>query len=317
MLTLNDWSEKTASPSDVFSTELNDIVTWSGLPNNTTASVVWNYLLHKYGDIAISDYDKSYITALTALWHSANTYKFAGLAASTNQIYNPIENYNRTETETTERTPDLSTATETVETPRVSETTNTTRTPNVTETETVERTPRTTETETHNLSNSESGTTGTATTESNTQSSDTTGKVAPFDGGGVFSNSAESVGSVTGSGTISETVTHGKTTADTGTVTRATTGTDETETERTTTGTDTTQTTKSATGTNTTAETRTETGTDTTERETHISGNIGVTTTQEMLEQERKIVNFVFLDRYLADWVNAFCVGVWGVGENL
>lgn len=286
MTTLTKWSRVQTNPEGVFTGCLSDIIRWCGLPVTTTTAYLWEYLLYKYGDIACKDYNISALTRLTALWHTANYYKFEGLAATTTADYNPIENYNRTETETVERTPDLTTETTTTETPRV------------VETETTTHTPQTTETETHNLTATEGGTTGTATTEQSASSADTTGKVAPYDSA-LFSNAAESVGSTSGSGSASETVTHGKTLADTGTVTRATTGTD------------TTQKQTSATGTNTNAETREETGTDTTERETHISGNIGVTTSQEMLKQEREIVNFVMLDEYLTAWVNAFCVGIW------
>lgn len=53
-----------------------------------------------------------------------------------------------------------------------------------------------------------------------------------------------------------------------------------------------------------------ETGTDTTEGSTKASsfihGNIGVTTTQNMLRQEREISNFAFLDLYLTFWASRF-----------
>ena len=48
-------------------------------------------------------------------------------------------------------------------------------------------------------------------------------------------------------------------------------------------------------GARTDSNTRTESGTDTTTHEFKRSGNIGVTTSQQMLESERKVVNFAFL----------------------
>ena len=269
------------TPFTVFSTEISDIAEWANMPETFSQSQLVTYLLHKYGSIAVRDYSNAELTALTALWHSANYYRFAGLANTTKQTYNPIENYNRTETETVERTPDLTTETERTETPRV------------TTTETATRTPDLTVTERDNRTFTDSGTTVTA--EDTDQTVNAVGAVMPFDSN-TFHNATQSDA---GKFESSETITHGKKTTNGGTVTQETDGTD------------TTTTTKTATGTNTDAETRTETGTDTTDRETHISGNIGVTTTQEMLRQEREIVNFVFLDEYLAAWVNAFCVGVW------
>ena len=280
VMTLKKYIQKT-TPFTVFTTELSDIIEWAGLPTSFTQPQLVAYLLHKYGSIAVQDYSNADLTALTSLWHTANYYKFAGLANTTKQEYNPIENYNRTEAETVERTPDLTTETERTETPRVTTTETATRTPDITETERDSRTF------------TDSGTTVTAS--DTDQTVNAVGAVMPFDAN-VFRNATQNDA---GKFESSETITHGKKTTNGGTVTRETDGSD------------TTTTTKTATGTNTDAETRTETGTDTTERATHISGNIGVTTTQEMLKQERDIVNFVFLDEYLAAWINAFSVGVW------
>ena len=269
------------TPFTVFNGEINDIKEWADLPSSFSVTSLVSYLLHKYGSIAVKNYSNEELTVLTDIWHAANYYRFSGLAATTKQEYNPIENYNRTETETVERTPDLTTETERTETPRVTTTETATRTPDLTETETDARTF------------TDSGTTE---TENETdQTIAATSGVMPYDSN-VFHNATTSDA---GKIESSETITHGKKTTNGGTLTHETAGTDETVT------------TKTSTGTNTDAETRTETGTDTTERESHISGNIGVTTTQEMLEQERKLVNFVFLDEYVASWVNAFCVGVW------
>ena len=269
------------TPFTVFSAELSDIAGWANMPETFTQEQLVAYLLHKYGSIAVRDYSNAELTSLTVLWHSANYYRFAGLANTTKQTYNPIENYNRTETETVERTPDLTTETERTETPRVTTTETATRTPDLTVTERDSRTF------------TDSGTTVTA--GDTDQTGNAVGAVMPFDSN-AFHNATQSDA---GKFESTETITHGKTTTNGGSVTQETDGTD------------TTTTTKTATGTNTDAETRTETGTDTTDRETHISGNIGITTTQEMLKQEREIVNFVFLDEYISAWVNAFCVGVW------
>lgn len=286
LITLEKWSDKYGNPANVFYDQIGDIIAWASLPVSFTPEMLWTYLLHKYGGMLMRDYELAELTFLTMIWHHANEYKFNGLAESTKFDYNPIENYNRTETETVERSPDITRETETTETPRVATSQQSTRTPNVTETDT------------HNLMTTEGGTTGDAVTETNSETSGATGKVAPFDSA-LFNNATQNDVTASGSGSTTETITHGKTTADTGTLTHTTAGTD------------TTQTTTTHTGENHTTRAETETGTDTTERETHIAGNIGVTTSQQMIEQERQIVDFVFVDLYLSAWVMEFCAGVW------
>lgn len=286
LMTLKTWANEQTNLETVFASEISDIVLWAGLPVAFSTSQLWAYLLHKFDSILVRDYSVSELSLLTSLWHAANRYKFNGLSESTKFDYNPIENYNRTETETVERTPDITRETETTETPRVATSQQSTRTPNITETDT------------HNLTTTEGGTTGNAITETNSETSGATGKVAPFDSA-LFNNASQNDVTATGSSSTTETVTHGKTTADTGTLTHTTAGND------------TTQTTTTHTGENRTTREETETGTDTTERIATIAGNIGVTTTQQMIEQERAIVNFVFLDIYINAWITEFCAGVW------
>ena len=54
--------------------------------------------------------------------------------------------------------------------------------------------------------------------------------------------------------------------------------------------------------------TKTETGTETTTHEFNRSGNIGVTTSQQMLESERKVVNFTFLKIVFSNIINDTCI---------
>ena len=53
---------------------------------------------------------------------------------------------------------------------------------------------------------------------------------------------------------------------------------------------------------------RTESGTDTTSHEFKRSGNIGVTTSQQMLESERKVVNFTFLKIVFNNIIGDTCI---------
>ena len=140
---------------------------------------------------------------------------------------------------------------------------------------TTERTPDLTTTDTD---------TRTITTESE-GSEESEGTVAAYDSAN-YSPDAKTESSSEGETT--ETHSGAVTRAETGTDTTTETGTDTTETER-------TQTTE-------------------TTSENHIHGNIGVTSAQDMLRQEREIADFVFLDTYLAEWATRFTIGVFAPG---
>ena len=61
-------------------------------------------------------------------------------------------------------------------------------------------------------------------------------------------------------------------------------------------------------GARTDSNTRTESGTETTTHEFKRSGNIGVTTSQQMIESERKVVNFTFLKIVFANIIDDTCI---------
>ena len=61
-------------------------------------------------------------------------------------------------------------------------------------------------------------------------------------------------------------------------------------------------------GARTDSNTRTESGTETTTHEFKRSGNIGVTTSQQMLESERKVVNFTFLKIVFRNIIDDTCI---------
>lgn len=250
IMKLKTWNEKHKSGElggieQVFTANgaiITDLLQWC-FPDSTipTASLIHNFILWKFGSALMVDYDPDFLGALTYTWHISNAYRFAGLAASMRFEYNPIDNYDRTETETTERTPDI------------------------------ERQ------ETRNTTTADGGTTTTAGTNTDTQTAESVGKVAPFDSA-VFANAQDSTTTAGGTSTDSTTITHGKTETNTGTVTH------------------------------------TESGTETVEREIHAHGNIGTMSTQEMIERERRVVNFELLELYVREWVKAISCGVWGLG---
>lgn len=109
------------------------------------------------------------------------------------------------------------------------------------------------------------------------------------------------------------TTTYGKTETETGT------GTETTEEERLTTADNHSISSRSGSGTKTGTETHThEQGNietrnfeDSYTADRHISGNIGVTTTQDMIKQEREIALFDIIDVIVADYKNEFCIQIY------
>ena len=76
-------------------------------------------------------------------------------------------------------------------------------------------------------------------------------------------------------------------------------------------GHDTTTTEQTAKTSEDASSTENETTTETFTHEEHAEGNIGVTTTQQMIKEEREIVNFSVYDVIVDDFVERFCLYVW------
>ena len=259
----------------------------------------------------------SEITKIASIIISMYYQKWGKLYDTFNFEYNPIENYDMLEIMTNDttaiqygktitRTDNLThskTGTET-ETPNTTET----RTDNLThsKTGTETETPNTTETRTDNLSHSK---TGSDTTTYNTTDTDTPNtvnatenKIFGFNSSVGVDSDSQSM-SITGTDTKTktgtETIGYNTQEAETGTQTVAKTGTDQktyntqdTETGTQTlakTGTD--QTTYNTQDTQTGTQANSETGTDTHTRNYRLSrsGNIGVTTSQQMIQSERDL----------------------------
>lgn len=241
------------------------------------------------------------------LHYLENKYKYDSLIASENFEYNPIENYDLTEHEESTRTPDLSDETTYNTTQErtpdleheITYNTEDKRTANLNDKTTYNstdtRTPNTTETTNNEFKpyvkyqtvdngedvNSVSAYDTNAFTNNTKLEKDNTRTVTPI---------------LT---TINNTPTGDKTnttTTNTGTDTNKKTGSDEidhtgTDTNKKT-GTETTTDTGTDTTTHTGSDTTTHTGTDTNERDLTRHGNIGVMSTQQMIEQERSIADF-------------------------
>lgn len=215
--------------------------------------------------------------------------KYQKLWESEQFVYNPIDNYNMTETSTDTRTPYLKDKTTYNTTDkRTADLTNKTtynsteeRTPDITKDTDTEYKARITYTVTDNNTDTES--------------------VSAFDSNN-FSNNKKNVAN--GSNVTTPTLganDKGDTTtvseSETGTDTKTHTGNDKTET----TGTDKNE----KTGTELTERTGNETTTHTLSR----SGNIGVTTTQKMIQSERDIADFSTVTIFMKDIANRLMIG--------
>lgn len=204
------------------------------LPDGLDKHVFANELLREAGELPLVYHDPDLLHTLFPTWSAAHNYKWSTLQKSTQLTYNPINNYDRTETWT----------------------------------------------ETHK---GESGEThgGNDTNKTNEANS----------GADTGSTSAEGFTDVAAFNSASlspqdSTRTTGESTTNFGRNVK----------------TDTTL---------TYGHTLNKTDNDNVTREGRASGNIGVTTTQQMLEQERAIADFSVYAVIIQDFMDAFCVQVW------
>lgn len=198
-------------------------------------------------ETAISRYTDEYIVKIFELVYHTNKVKYNKLIAVATAEYNPIDNYNMVESSTDVRTPDLKNQLTLNTTVAMTDTRTTTTAGDSTTTNKLNQTKNTTETP-------------------NDYTETATHAVNPYDNPG-FTDEAKDTTIQSGSRTVSESYSGN---ADETTVTAGSTVTNSGG----------TSTVNSGTNTNT------ETGTDTTEHELTRRGNIGVTTSQQMLESE-------------------------------
>lgn len=217
-------------------------------------------------------------------------YKYDKLLKTLTFKYNPIWNKDGEITHTSTRTPDLTTK----------DSGNSSVT--VTHNTTVSGSSDSTTTETPELQGKTSVQHGLSTVESPSTSQTATHSTTPYDGGGPY---VESEDQTTNSGST--------TTTNSGTDTTTTTTSGSTKT--TVTGSDSTKTTGTESTAGTDGNTRTETGTDTIEEKTIEQGNIGVTTTQSMINEERQVAGFSILKEYCTDIANYICMSTYKTAD--
>lgn len=203
-----------------------------------------------------------------------NKYKYEKLYNTTLLNYNPIENYNRKEEFTDIRTPNLTTSIE--ESTTIGQQTNNGNT--------------TYGAQTNSISNIIGEKIDTTTNTIGDKI--TTNKANTYD-----SNSLVDTNSTT------ETKGNDTTSVNFGSQTNTTNDVlgEKTDSTESTTGS------RTDNGTNTTVVS----GTETNKHTANISGNIGVMSTQDMIEQERKIAMFSFYQIVFSDFINMYTIGVW------
>lgn len=252
------------------------------IPQGVDGPTLINQILYETSDLELILPDPHYYKAYMEAWAKRRLPVWTKLWESTQYEYDPIANYDRKETWTELETRDLA----------ASDTT----TRNTTDTKTGTRKGTNSDQEIRNLTESdtqESTSTGRTT---NTQDTTSTNSKRAFDSATLtpidetISNTDD--GS-TSNGTINQT---GRTT-NTGTV-----DTDHTINE---TSNDTVK------GTGTIKVDGTDTGTVEHRYEGTAKGNIGVTTTQQMIERQRNVVQFDIYGYIVKDYINTFCAEVY------
>ena len=231
---------------------------------------VMRHSFDKLADLYEEDYD-DYVRNVVLALLVRNEYKYKTLLATEDFEYDPIENYNMIETLTNDITTDAYGKIDTLQHGQSQ-----TRTPNLTDT----RTPNLTDTRTPN------------TTDTHTPTSLTTTETDQIEGFNSSSWQDANKKTIVQSGSEATTHTGTETVAQTGTETVAQTGTE--------------------TVANTGSDIDTLSGQDTHTRNYTLtrSGNIGVTTSQQMIEAERNVANFSALQVICADLALELTYGV-------
>lgn len=244
-------------------------------------------LLSEVGEFEVLYSDFDFFKAMIGFWSKKNKPVWDHLWETTQYQYNPIHNYDRSETRSLTETRNLTSSD--------SETRNLAwqdkRTANLTSGST----------ETRNLASSgtETGTVETQSVSNETKSgtSNTTRSGRAFNDSDLVTKESEST-STSGTDAItgSNVETRNLASSGTDTGTLSVSGTQG--------GTDT----HDGTDTGTISKSGTDTGTIGTAEMVHIEGNIGVMSTQNMINQEREIALFNLMDHIINDFKHAFCI---------
>lgn len=272
------------------------------IPAELDKELLTDNIMLELGELELLYNDPNMMKFAIGRWSAKELKKWEDLYKTTVLEYNPIENYNRTEDFTDAEARDLSK--------------NNTQTRNLAGTDSQTRNLAGSNNETRNLAGTaletRDLTTGivgvTDTTDNDVQGGTNTNKkeVSAYN---TATLATESLDTATLGATNNKTV-HTETSqtgTDAGTVNTATTDAGTVNTATTDTGT--VNTTTSDAGT--IADAGTDTGTVELRRTGNAKGNIGVTTTQQMIEQERNVVLFNVYDYIVESFKKRFCILVY------
>ena len=195
-----------------------DIFDGMVLPDGVEKEVVINSIVSELAELDLLYSNPIVLKPLIAVWSNKELYNWKKLFATMNFDYNPIDNFDRTETETIN----------------------------------------------NEKTNNASGTQASETTNNLQIASENVHKVSGYNSASLLENEGDN-GTVNNTGTVGNNITSNSNSKDTGTESRT----------------------------------------------LHSRGNIGVTTTQQMIEQERKIAEFNIYDYIVQSFKNRFCLMVY------
>ena len=272
------------------------------LPPALDPDLVTDSIMLELGELELLYNDPSMMKFAIGRWSSKELKKWNDLYATTVLDYNPIENYNRTDDFTDTETRSL--ANSNTETRALSGSNNETRDLAGSNDET--KNLAGSSLETRDLATGINGTTDTTDSDVQGGTNSSQKQVAGYNSNTLQTSEVDTQTlGATNDKTVA-TITEQLGT-DTGTVTMATTDTGTDNTATTETGTINTATTDTGTVSNAGSDT----GTVALNKIGNAFGNIGVTTTQQMIQQEREVVQFNIYDYITESFKNRFCILVY------
>ncbi len=252
------------------------------VPDELDKDLVMDNIMLELGELELLYNDPAMMKFAIGRWSQKELKKWQDLYATTVLDYNPIENYNRTDDFTDLEIRNLSK--------------DNTHTRNLAGTSNETRDFAGSNLETRDLATGVVGVTDTTDTDVQSGSNTNTKEVSGFNAAALVTESKETE-TLGASNTKTVHTETDQTGTDTGTVSRATTDTG-------TVG-------ETSTDTGTVTDEELDTGTVELKKTGNSKGNIGVTTTQQMIEQERGVVEFNIYDYITESFKRRFCIMVY------
>jgi hypothetical protein len=271
-------------------------------PVEMDKDLIIDNILLELSELEILYNDPDFMKFAIERWSMKEVAKWEKLYATTLLEYNPIENYNRTEDTTVLETRDLATTDN--ETRNLAQTSNETRDLESADIET--RNLGISDLETRNLTSQGTENNTTTGTDAGTGTDTNLTEVVGFNNADLTTKQKDTttLGTIKTASATSETTLGG---SDTGTVAKAISDTGTIDKDSTEKGTID----KVNSDTGTIAKATSDTGTVSNTTTSNAYGNIGVTTTQQMIDQERNILEFNMYNYIVNSFKMRFCITVY------